>query len=124
MYEVADDAPTDGEVYLYSWFFELEFGQMLAADGTFAALGADPGRAIMKSIDKDMKADVEELGDVELAAELAAWLTAVLSSHTALRRMLVGRGRRRHAAQRHQRHPAQGAGAAGHRHRRGRHRRA
>ena len=39
MYEVAQDAPTDGEVYLYSWFFEWEFGQLLAADGTFAVLG-------------------------------------------------------------------------------------
>ena len=73
---------------------------MLAADGTFVALGVlsqplggryDPttalipggpiakvASAIMKSIDKDMKADVEELGDVDFAAEIAAWLTAVL----------------------------------------------
>ena len=26
LYEVAQDAPTDGDVYLYSWFFEWEFG--------------------------------------------------------------------------------------------------
>ena len=100
MYVVAQDAPTDGDVYLYAWFFEWEFGQLLAADGTFPVLAEltqplggryDPtvalvpgaaiakvASAIMRGVDPEVAKDMVNLADAELAAELAAWIVTVL----------------------------------------------
>ena len=79
---------------------DWEFGQLLAADGTFAVLAElsqplggryDPtvalvptgaihkvASAVMRGVDREVATDIANLGDVELAAELAAWIVAVL----------------------------------------------